>query len=128
MKLLVVEDDEDTASFVKYVLEEERYLVRTAASVAGARALLEEFGPDLVILDRGLPDEDGLELCRAMRADERFASVPILFLSARKSPTEIAEGLDAGADDYVAKPFGFVELIARVQTLLRRGDADPHPA
>ncbi|MDE2489907.1 MAG: response regulator transcription factor [Elusimicrobia bacterium] len=128
MKLLVVEDDEDTASFVKYVLEEERYLVRTAASVADARAQLDEFAPDLVILDRGLPDEDGLELCRAMRADERYAAVPVLFLSARKSPAEIAEGLGAGADDYVAKPFGFVELIARVQTLLRRAAPSARPA
>jgi DNA-binding response OmpR family regulator len=120
MNLLIVDDDEEVSSFVRYVLEEERFIVRVAASVAEARAVLADFRPDLVILDRGLPDADGLEFCRRLRADPATAALPVLFLSAAKTPADVADGLAAGADDYMTKPFAFVELIARVQARLRR--------
>ena len=120
MKLLIVEDDEDTASFVQYVLEAESHVVRTAAAAGDARRQLADFKPDLIILDRGLPDQDGLEFCRELRAHPLTENTPVLFVSAAKTPSEIAEGFLAGADDYVTKPFGFVELVARVQCLLRR--------
>ena len=120
MNLLLVEDDEDTSSFVKYVLEQESHHVRTAATIAEARERLTESAPDLVILDRALPDEDGLDFCRELKKSAEFADVPVLFLSAQRDPAEVAEGLDSGGDDYVTKPFGFVELVARVQALLRR--------
>jgi DNA-binding response OmpR family regulator len=122
MRLLVVDDDDDTSSFVKFVLEQESFSVRTAAAISEAREALKEFTPDLIILDRGLPDEDGLDFCRELKKSPSSARIPVLFLSARKSPAEIAEGLESG-DDYVTKPFGFVELLARVQALLRRHDA-----
>jgi DNA-binding response OmpR family regulator len=120
MNLLIVEDDEDTASFIRYVLEEERHSVRTASAADAARLALNDFKPDLIILDRGLPDQDGVAFCRELKNRPAFASVPVLFVSSAKTPAEIAEGFEAGGDDYVTKPFGFVELLARVQALLQR--------
>jgi two-component system alkaline phosphatase synthesis response regulator PhoP len=123
MKLLIVEDDEDAASFMQYVLEEERHSVRTASAVGAARMHLQDYLPDLIILDRGLPDSDGVSFCRELKKHPRFAHVPVMFVSSAKTPAEIAEGFDAGGDDYVTKPFGFVELVARVSALLRRTGA-----
>ena len=120
MKLLIVEDDEDTASFIQYVLEAEGHSVRSASAADAARRQLLDFAPDLIILDRGLPDQDGLEFCRELRGHPLTANIPVLFVSAAKTPAEVAEGFSAGGDDYVTKPFGFVELVARVQSLLRR--------
>ena len=130
MKLLIVEDDDDTASFIQYVLEAEGHSVRTAPAASEARSLLLDFEPDLIILDRGLPDQDGLEFCRELRGHPLTANTPVLFVSAAKTPAEVAEGFQAGGDDYVTKPFGFVELVARVQSLLRRtgGVAADSPA
>ena len=127
MKLLIVEDDEDTASFIQYVLEDERHLVRTASAAGEARRQLRDFTPDLIILDRGLPDQDGLDLCRELKGDPSTAAIPILFLSAARTPADVAEGFSAGGDDYVTKPFGFVELVARVSALLRRSPGTPSP-
>ncbi|MBI3554259.1 MAG: response regulator transcription factor [Elusimicrobia bacterium] len=120
MKLLIVEDDADTASFVRYVLEQERYTVKTAATAFEARGYLKSFKPDLIILDRGLPDADGLDFCRELKLLPRCAHIPVLFLSAAKSPADVVDGFNSGASDYVTKPFGFVELVARVQALLRK--------
>lgn len=125
MNLLIVEDDEDTASFVKYVLEQESFAVRTASCAAEACERLREWRPDLIILDRNLPDADGLDLCRELKRAPELSGIPIMFLSARKDPAEIAEGLDSGGEDYVTKPFGFVELVARVQAVLRRRGGAP---
>lgn len=118
-----MEDDEDAASFMQYVLEEERHSVRTASAVGAARVQLKDYVPDLIILDRGLPDQDGVEFCRELKKHPRFAAVPVMFVSSAKSASEVAEGFDAGGDDYVTKPFGPVELVARVQALLRRTGA-----
>jgi DNA-binding response OmpR family regulator len=128
MKLLIVEDDEDTASFIQYVLEAENHIVRVAGAADAARRHLLDFEPDLIILDRGLPDQDGLEFCRELRLHPLTANTPVLFVSAAKTPAEVAEGFQAGGDDYVTKPFGFVELVARVQSLLRRAGGAPAPS
>ena len=126
MKLLIVEDDADAASFMQYVLEQERFHVRSAGDVAQAKGHLEDFTPDLIILDRGLPDVNGLDFCRELKSHPSFAKIPVIFVSSAKTPSEVADGIAAGGDDYVTKPFGFVELIARVQALLRRTGADAH--
>jgi len=116
-RVLVVEDDEDIAQALQRSLRMEGYEVRTAAD---GRAALEQghaFAPDLVILDLGLPEIDGVEVARELRADD---DVPILILTARDALESRVEGLDAGADDYLVKPFERQELLARMRALLRR--------
>src|SRR5438876_1514509 len=116
-RVLVVEDDEDIAQALQRSLRMEGYEVR---SVADGEAALEEgrsFAPDLVILDLGLPKLDGLEVARSLRADD---DIPILILTARDALEARVEGLDAGADDYLVKPFERQELLARLRALLRR--------
>ncbi|MBI4060045.1 MAG: response regulator [Elusimicrobia bacterium] len=113
--ILVVEDEDNIAEFLRYILESENFTVKTAASLAEARLRLKEGQPDAVILDRGLPDGDGLEICRELKG--AGAKPPVLILSARKDPTEMREGLDAGADDYIAKPFQFVDVLEVVSRL-----------
>lgn len=120
MKLLIVEDDADAASLMRFVLEQERFCVRSAEDVGEAKDHLEDYTPDLIIMDRGLPDANGLDFCRELKSLPRFAKIPVIFVSAAKTPAEVADGFAAGGDDYMTKPFGFVELIARVQALLRR--------
>ena len=111
--ILVVEDEEDVSSFLRYVLESDSFNVETASSIAEARELLKLRVPDAVLLDRGLPDGDGLELCRELGAAGR--KPPVLVISSRKDSKEIEEGLQAGAVDYIAKPFQFVNVLARVR-------------
>src|SRR5580704_4925452 len=116
-RILVVEDDEDIAQALQRSLRMEGYEVRTAGD---GRAALEQghaFAPDLVILDLGLPEIDGIDVARELRAGD---DVPILILTARDALESRVEGLDAGADDYLVKPFERQELLARMRALLRR--------
>jgi DNA-binding response OmpR family regulator len=116
-RVLVVEDDEDIALALQRSLRIEGYEVRT---VADGRAALEHgrsFAPDLVILDLGLPEIDGIDVARHLREHD---DVPILILTARDALESRVEGLDAGADDYLVKPFERQELLARLRALLRR--------
>jgi two-component system, OmpR family, response regulator MprA len=116
-RVLVVEDDEDIAQALQRSLRMEGYEVRAAAD---GRAALEHgrtFAPDLVILDLGLPEMDGIEVARHLREND---DVPILMLTARDAVESRVEGLDAGADDYLVKPFERQELLARMRALLRR--------
>jgi DNA-binding response OmpR family regulator len=121
MRLLVVEDEPVAASVVSKGLREHAYVVDVAVDGPSAleRALINEY--DLVILDVMLPGIDGLEVCRRLRL--RGIAVPILMLTARGEVGDRVDGLDAGADDYLLKPFDFPELVARVRALLRRGPA-----
>ncbi len=119
MRILVVEDDERTASFLRQSLEEDGYEVDTASD--GGSAIERADGlpqPDLIILDIQIPDPDGLEVARNLR--QKGNVTPILILTGRDTPEDIATGLDAGADDYLVKPFALVELLARVRALIRR--------
>ncbi len=115
-KLMVVEDDPDICSAIKILLESQGYSVNIAGN---AKEAMEIFSSEyeLLILDIMLPGMSGIELCQKIR---RFSYVPVLFLTAKSADTDKMEGLSAGGDDYLVKPFSFVELIARVKALIRR--------
>ena len=119
MRVLVVEDEEKIAQFLKKGLTEKGYTVELAGDADTALQRIESLPVDLIILDLLLPGtRDGLELCRQMRA--RGVRAKILMLTARDTVENKIEGLDAGADDYLVKPFSFRELLARLRALLRR--------
>jgi two-component system KDP operon response regulator KdpE len=115
--IVLIEDEMQISRFVKDALEEEGCQVHEAATVA--RGLIEASTrkPDLILLDLGLPDGDGISLVKDFRT---WSTIPILILSARSSEQDKITALDAGADDYITKPFGVGELLARVRALLRR--------
>jgi two-component system response regulator MprA len=115
--ILVVEDEERIRQFLQRGLGFEGYRVEAAADGATALELARDNPPDLVLLDLMLPGIDGLEVCRRLRA---VSDVPILMLTAKEAIEDRVAGLDAGADDYLVKPFAFDELMARVRALLRR--------
>jgi two-component system, OmpR family, response regulator MprA len=116
-KILVVEDDEGIAGTLYRGLTFEGYKVNTAYDGVAGLASARDDPPDLVILDWMLPGLDGLEVCRRLRA---AGSTPILMLTAKDAVADRVQGLDAGADDYLVKPFAFDELLARLRALLRR--------
>jgi DNA-binding response OmpR family regulator len=122
-RVLVVEDEADIASPLVRTLQREGYAVDQAATGRDAIARATREQPDVVILDLGLPDMDGLEVCRALREAEYTGAV--LILTARSGELDRVVGLDAGADDYLAKPFGLAELLARLRALLRRTTSRP---
>jgi two-component system, OmpR family, response regulator len=120
MHLLVIEDDPRLSRLLKRLLEDDRHVVELATDGEGGLEVAEDAtGIDCVILDIGLPDISGLEVARRMRA--RGLAVPILMLTARDTVGDRVIGLDAGADDYLVKPFAFEELSARLRALARRG-------
>ncbi len=119
--VLVVDDDELLVSSIRRVLAYEGYTVRTAQTGLAGLQLAREATPDLVILDVGLPGLDGLEVARRLREG---GGVPVLILSARDSVEDRVAGLEAGADDYLVKPFAVEELLARVRARLRRREPD----
>jgi DNA-binding response OmpR family regulator len=121
MKLLVVEDEERIAAFLEKGLTAHGYAVEQARTGAEALRLAAEPDVALVILDLKLPDVDGLEVLAGLR--EQGAIMPVLILSARREVDDRVRGLDLGADDYLAKPFAFEELLARVRARLRHGPA-----
>lgn len=118
--IVAVDDDPEVLDTLGRVLEREAFDVGLANSGAEALILLEKRTPDALILDIIMPGMDGITICRQLRRDPRFAALPILFLTAKGSTDDIVDGLDAGADDYVIKPFELAELRARIYALLRR--------
>jgi heavy metal response regulator len=118
MRLLVIEDEKKVASFIKKGLEEEYYAVDVAYDGEQALYMTEVNDYDLILLDIMLPKVDGMTVLRQIRQDGNI--VPILVLTAKDSVENIVEGLDAGCDDYLTKPFAFSELLARIRALLRR--------
>ena len=125
MKVLVVEDDRELRALMQASLAVEGFEVRSAVSLSEARALLAHDPPDLLILDLGLPDGDGAELVRELR---RRSALPVLVVSARHLEAQKVALLDAGADDYLTKPFGVAELLARIRVALRHRGTTLAPA
>lgn len=122
--IILVEDDPGLRTLTARALQENGYVVRTAGAAPEMWTALEAGPTDLVLLDIMLPGTDGIELCRKLRQQ---SDVPIIFISARGTEMDRVVGLELGADDYLSKPFGTRELIARVRALLRRSAAEPRP-
>ena len=119
MRILVIEDDKKVASFLMQGLREDGYSVDVAHDGVDGAMKAHVYDYDLLVVDVMLPGKSGYELVQELRREEK--NVPVLFLTARDSQEDVVRGLDAGADDYLTKPFGFSELLARVRALLRRG-------
>ncbi len=115
-KVLIIEDDRNIASFIQTILETNGYQVLTAERCQQGMLVFASHMPDLVVLDLGLPDMDGVEFIRQVRID---SAVPIIVLSARVDESDKVTALDLGANDYITKPFGTAELLARVRAALR---------
>jgi len=121
MRILLVEDESKIANFIKRGLKEEHYVIDVTRNANEGLFQAENNHYDLIILDIMLPGKDGITLCKELR--EKKISVPILMLTAKDSIKDKVSGLDAGADDYLTKPFAFEEFLARVRSLLRRNQA-----
>jgi two-component system, OmpR family, response regulator RpaA len=124
-KILVIEDDYIVARTIERSLRGDEYHVTLASRGEKGVVIARQNPPDLVILDIIMPDMDGYQVCRAMRADPVLAETPILFLTAKVKPQDRIAGFKAGADDYLCKPFNVDELILRVQAILRRTKLEP---
>ena len=116
--ILIVEDDERVRNYIETILTASDYSVLETGNARTALAMIASHGPDLILLDLGLPDGDGVELIRSVR---EWSQVPIIVVSARGYERDKVSALDSGADDYVTKPFGTDELLARIRAALRHG-------
>lgn len=117
MEIMLVEDNEAIIMGLEYLLSQEGYQVVTARNMAQAEDFLARLDVGLVLLDIGLPDGDGFQLCRKVK---REGQTPVIFLTAKEDETDVVKGLDMGADDYVVKPFRNRELVSRIRSVLRR--------
>ena len=124
-KVLLIEDDADLFSLLKYNLEKEGFAMTGLQTGKGALEFCRQARPDLILLDIMLPDSDGLDICKGIRKDPDLAGVPVIFLTARASETDRIVGLEIGANDYVVKPFFVRELIARIKLQFRGAQATP---
>ena len=122
MKVLLVEDDRKVAGFIEQGLKEEGYIVDAAADGEEATMLAHVYEYDMILLDVMLPKKSGFQVAMELRREGR--KTPILMLTSRDAVEDVVRGLDAGADDYLAKPFRFEELLARIRALSRRGGAE----
>ena len=120
-KILVIDDEYQITRVLKRSLQAHRYDVRTASDGEAGLELFHDFHPDLVITDLSMPAKDGIEVCRAIR---KISEIPIIVLSVKGEESTKVEALDAGADDYITKPFGMNELLARVRATLRRAPTE----
>jgi two-component system alkaline phosphatase synthesis response regulator PhoP len=126
--ILIVEDDPSVLTLTRDLLLSENYRVETAVNVREGWEAVHRAKPDLLLLDLNLPDGDGLDLCRRLKSEEPLRDLPVFILTARASSEDIVAGLEAGADDYLTKPFNERELAARVRVILRRQNpASPSP-
>jgi two-component system alkaline phosphatase synthesis response regulator PhoP len=117
--IYILEDDDSIRKLVTYALQSQGYEAEGFAVPSAFREAMDKEIPSLLLLDIMLPEEDGISILKKLRADPRTARLPVIMLTARSTEYDHVEGLDAGADDYVAKPFGMMELMARIRTALR---------
>lgn len=117
--ILLIEDEENIRTFISTTLKNQGYKITSASNGKDGMHLAASLCPDIVLLDLGLPDLDGMDMIKQLRA---WSAVPIIVISARTNEHEKAKALDCGADDYITKPFGTVELLARIRTSLRHGN------
>src|SRR5918911_673234 len=118
-KIALIEDDSDLFALLKYNLEKEGFALVGAQTGKGAIELCRRERPVVIVLDIMLPDSDGLDICRGIRAHPELAHIPVIFLTARASETDRILGLELGANDYIVKPFFVRELIARIKIQFR---------
>jgi DNA-binding response OmpR family regulator len=128
LKILVIDDEEDLVELVSFNLKRESFDVVCARDGQSGLRSAQHDRPDLIVLDVMMPQLDGLEVCRQLRADRRTRDVPIIMLTAKATESDRVVGLELGADDYVTKPFSPRELVARVKAVLRRSAGAPEPA
>ena len=126
-KILIVDDEPDAVELVAFNLKNAGFEVATAADGAAALKQARAVLPDLIVLDRMLPEVDGLEVCKLLRRDAATAGIPIIMLTAKSDTEDEVRGLNAGADDYMPKPFEFAELLARLNAVVRRTSVRPTP-
>jgi len=119
-RIVIIEDEEDIVELLRYNFRKEGFEVESFSRGKEGLESLQRKPPDVVLLDILLPDQDGIEICRRLRADERLKGVPVIFLTAKGEEVDRVLGLEIGADDYVVKPFSPRELVARVKAVLRR--------
>ena len=127
-RILVVDDESDVTELLEYKLEQEGYRVETLNDPLACIAKVREFEPELVLLDIMMPELSGIQLCRIIRADPITKEIPIIFLSARGEVEDRIKGLEAGAEDYISKPFNTNELLIRISKMLRRSGSRSEPA
>lgn len=120
IKILVIDDEANIVRLVRDYLEQAGYHILTASNAKTGLYTLRREAPDLLVLDLGLPDQDGWDLTRQIRADQQLAKMPIIMLTARVDDSDKIIGLELGADDYITKPFNPREVVARVRAVLRR--------
>ncbi|MFT3783452.1 MAG: response regulator transcription factor [Nibricoccus sp.] len=125
-KILIVDDEVDVTDLVVYHLRAKGFQVEALNDPTASIGVARTFMPDLVVLDVMMPDLNGIQICRMLRADPKLNKVPVIFLTAKAEEADRVQGLETGADDYVCKPFSTKELVLRIQTILRRtGNGKP---
>lgn len=118
--IFCVEDEQNICELEVYTLQSVGMEAQGCGSGRELFALLEKQVPELIVLDIMLPDEDGVSILRRLRADKRYSNIPVIMATAKGSEFDKVKGLDSGADDYIAKPFGMLEMVARIKAVLRR--------
>ncbi len=121
-KIFIIEDETSIIQLVQHNLEKEGFVVSSSTNGNDGLKELKKFEPNLLLLDWMLPDLSGIDVCKSIRRDKNYKNLPIIMLTAKGEEEDKVKGLESGVDDYITKPFGFNELMARIKALLRRSD------
>ena len=121
-KIFIIEDEASIIQLVQHNLEKEGFVVSSSTNGNDGLKELKKFEPNLLLLDWMLPDLSGIDVCKSLRRDKNYKNLPIIMLTAKGEEEDKVKGLESGVDDYITKPFGFNELMARIKALLRRSD------